>query len=232
MAFTFPLALSDFWSGLPVASFSWDLGESLVSSKTAAGEILVADKGTRLWSGSAILRPQTNEDASATLALLNVLRQSNRTFLATPRHHAAPTYDPDGVILGASSVTINSLSSDLRSLSLAGLPAAYILSAGDFLGFQYLSSPTRYALHQIVSGPVIADGTGTTAEFEVTPTIRTGAATGAAVTLVNPVFMARLIPGSAQMGVVSARVTGSYESRSGISRGAMFSSLDFTQTLR
>ncbi|MDE2250394.1 MAG: hypothetical protein KGL25_03195 [Gammaproteobacteria bacterium] len=255
MALTFPLSLTDFWGKLPIASFTFELGESVNTSKTAAGEVIVADLGSRLWSGSAILTPQYNEDAAATAALISVLRQGGRYFFAVPAHHPAPTSDPDGSVLtafiaqqptlslnfgansygidpsGTGSPAIASLSSDGRSLSITGLPAGYVLSPGDFLSFTYLSSPTRYALHQIVGGAT-ADSTGTTALMEVTPSIRTGAAVGSPVTLVNPYMKAIVTPGRGKMGVSSGIITGSYESRAGISRGSMFSTFDFMQTLR
>ena len=93
---------------------------------------------------------------------------------------------------------------DNKRLSIQGLPTNYELTPGDFLSFTYGSSPTRYALHQVVSAAQ-ADGLGQTDLFEVTPLIRPGASTSAAVTLIKPYCKAVLTDLS--FGAGSFRVT-------------------------
>lgn len=93
------------------------------------------------------------------------------------------------------------------------------LSRGDLrrLSFAY-GDPARYALHQIVTATVTANGSGLTPLFEVVPNIRPGAATGLAVVLIRPFCKALILP---------------QRSRPGLSRGLHTSGLafDWGQTL-
>ena len=82
---------------------------------------------------------------------------------------------------------------------MAGLPAWYVLTRGDYLAFDY-GSPSRRALHKVVSLTVQASAGGVTPVFEVTPLIRPGALVGAVVTLVRASCKARIMPGSVSKG--------------------------------
>jgi hypothetical protein len=110
-----------------------------------------------------------------------------------------PAGDPDGAFLSSVSPTISSLNANNRELAIGHLPNGFGLKTGDMLSFSYSTNPVRYALHQIVAGSV-AGATGVTGQIEVTPNIRAGASTGAAVTLFRPSCKALLVPGSVVMG--------------------------------
>ena len=198
MALTFPLPLATFADTLLVAEATCFLPELVQQSRTAGGEQLTADMGERLWTGRITLGPMLRSEFGRPDVLISLLRQAGRPFLMYDRRRPNPLSDPAGTILGASSVTILALGADPRDMSLAGLPAGYTLSAGDYLSFAYTSlSVTRQALHKVVDATVVANGSGQTPLFEVHPAIRPGAAAGAAVSLRKPFCRAVMVAGSA-----------------------------------
>lgn len=196
MALTFPLALDVFVDTLLISRVTCALPEQIEQSRTAGGEQLTADLGERLWTGRINLAPMKPHEVGRPDVLIKVLRQG-RTFLVNDTRRKYPLLDPTGSILGVSAVTILALGGDPRELSLAGLPAGYTLSAGDYLSFDYTAEAvSRRALHQIVNTTVVANGAGQTPLFEVVPPIRPGAAASAAVTLKKPACKAKMIAGS------------------------------------
>lgn len=214
MAITFPVPLADFFLKMAKVSVQFTLPEVLESSRTAGGEVLTADLGTRLWYGTVGIAPEYHSEANEIEARLSILRQAGRSFLVSPSTKMYPRHDPDGLILGASTPTIHSMVG-VRELKLTGLPSGYQVGAGDYLSFEYSG---KYALHQVVVGGT-ASGAGVTGNLEVTPHIRPGATAGLAVKLVKPICKAVYIPGSHQVPTSEGPFTG----------GGGFS---FVQTLR
>lgn len=98
---------------------------------------------------------------------------------------------------GPAAVTINSLNVNNKAMSLAGLPPGYIITRGDFLAWDYGSSPTRRAYFRAAE-TVTANGSGVTPEFQLSDFIKPGSTTGLAVTLIKPAMKAKLIFGSVQ----------------------------------
>ncbi len=196
MALTYPLALATFADTLLVSDMTFHLPEIVQMSRTAGGDVLTADLGERLWRGRITLGRMTRTEVGRPEVLMDLLRQAGRSFLIYDRYRTNPLLDPAGTILGAASVIILALGGDARELSLAGLPAGYTLSAGDYLSFDYGTSPVRRALHRVVPATVVANGSGQTALFEITPSIRPGASAGAAVALNKAWCKAVMIPGS------------------------------------
>jgi hypothetical protein len=203
MALTFPLTLAQFWQQLLIEQISFETPEQVEMAQTGQGQQLRADLAPMVWTGEVRLGPMHAHEAELPMAMLDVLRPG-RSFLAHDTRRPFPRLDPTGTILGAASPTIASLP-NARELSLAGLPAGYALSVGDYLAFDYLT-PARRALHKIVT-PVVANGGGTTPVFEVTPMIRTGALVGATVTLVRPACKAVLVAGSVVPGSTKNTIT-------------------------
>lgn len=194
MALTFPLPLADFWNKLTIASMRLSINEAQQIDRTAGGTILKASVGDALWQGEATLSPST-QLASATEieALVSVLGRAGASFLLYDTMRPHPASDPDGTILSGASPVIAAMESNNREISLLGLPSGYVLTAGDMIGWTYGSSPTRYALHRLVTG-VTANVNGGTGLFEVTPFIAPGVSVGASVTLSRPVMKAVLQP--------------------------------------
>lgn len=217
MALTYPLSLEQFFGKLPLIACDFTLPEVTVYSRTRGGEVLRAEVGVRLWQGAAFLRPLSHSDASESLARISLLGGAGASFLASPWPKCGPRLDPGGSTLGASAPVIHALAGNNRELRIAGLPAGYALSDGDYLSFTYGSSPVRYGFHQIVVGGV-ADGAGLTPLIEVIPHIRPGATAGLAVAFVRSVIKAVIVPGSIQHGQMAGN------RRDGIS-------FEFVQTL-
>jgi len=191
---TYPLALATFADVLPIASLTFHLPEQVIMSRTGKGEQLTADVGERLWQGRIMLGRITRSEAARPEVLIDLIRQAGRSFLIYDRYRTNPGADPTGSILGSSSVTILALGGDAREMSLAGLPVGYTLSAGDYLSFAYGSG--LQALHRVVATTVVADGSGETVLFEVTPALRPGATPGAAVALKKAFCKAVAVAGS------------------------------------
>lgn len=160
MPLTYPLPLAIFADTLLVAQASCFLPEQMTMSRTAGGEQLTADMGERLWTGRIDLGAMQTPELGRPEALISVLRQAGRSFQMFDRRRRFPLIDPLGTTLGAATVTILALGSDVRELSLTGLPVGYTLSAGDYLSFAYGSSPVRQALHRVVDTTVVANGSG------------------------------------------------------------------------
>lgn len=199
MAYSFPLSVADFMRALPIAEINFDTPEQVEVNQTAGGEIITGDLGPMLWQGDVRLGTMTHAEASHADVMLDLLRPAGRMFYAYDTRRPAPLADPAGLILGATVPTIDSLISGNREMTLAGLPAWYVLSRGDYLAFDY-GSPSRRALHKVASEQVQASSAGLTPAFEVTPLLRPGATVGAAVTLIRPACLARIVPNTISKG--------------------------------
>ncbi|MCO4316348.1 hypothetical protein M8997_004065 [Phyllobacterium sp. 21LDTY02-6] len=212
MALTYPLSLAQFAEKLNIASVIWQLKEQQQLTGLGSGEILAANMAPPRVEAQVDINPMYHEDAAEVQALIEALDGALGTFYLHSPQKAYPRMDPTGSILGASSVTIDSLVSNNKEMRLAGLPAGYVLSGGDLLSFNYGTNPVRRALHRIVL-PVTASGTGVTPLFEVRPYIRPGAATGLAVTLIKAAAKVKMIPDSFNPGTNDS---------DGITRGMSF----------
>jgi hypothetical protein len=185
----------DLMSGLVIATVNFRADYGQETSGQAGGQIRVKDLRSPLWMMDADCSTLSMGQLRRVRALIGSLGGSRGTFEAWDPAAQYPEADPKGAIVGASAVLINTLGSDGISLSLKALPAGYVLSAGDMLAFDYSTSPTRRALHQVVAGAT-ANGSGITPEFEVHPPIRQGAAANNPVNLKRPAAVMRLVPGS------------------------------------
>ncbi|WP_167738096.1 hypothetical protein [Leisingera sp. NJS201] len=216
MALAWPLPLSEFFDTLPIARITSRPGAANTTSETHGGDVIKHRLGSRLWGGRIVLDKDHHSAIAAIEARLSLLDEPGASFLLWDTRQPHPAADPEKFILGSSAPVIEALNPNNRELDISGLPAGYILSRGDLLGFTYGANPTRYAYHRIATGAV-ASGAGVAADIEVTPFIRPGAALGAAITLGNPVLKATLT--TAQYG----------EGRSAVTEGGSF---NWLQTLR
>lgn len=189
---TYPTPLATFFGGLRVQSGDLRLTGGTQENATGGGEVIIASLGVRLWEADITLIAA--DDPGGVEAVLTALQVPGRTFFADARKRPCPIKDPTGSILGAANPVIASLPAGGLSLTLSGLPAGYVLSAGDYISFTR-GSPLRHEMHQIVTDAV-ASGGGVSPEFEVVPGIRPGVIVGAAVVLVRPFFRAVMVAGS------------------------------------
>jgi hypothetical protein len=217
MALAYPLSFAQFFGALRVEEVTFRLSHPQEHTRLGDGTIISASLGASLWTGSIRLAQANHPRHAQMEALIALMDQPGATFLCHDPRQIGPASDPTGASLGSRTVTIHSVASNLRELRITGLPAGYVLTAGDMLGFQYGSNPVRHALHRIVVGGT-ASSSGLTPMLEVVPNLRPGAVAGLTVSLIRPACKARMLPGPA------------YGSgRQANSRGAGF---DFIQTLR
>jgi hypothetical protein len=217
-ALTFPLSVASFFGKLRVQDVRFQDVEPQQVDRTANGTVLKASLGEPVWRGTVRLANDANFHRGAeTEALLSLASRAGASFLIYDPRKSFPKLDPTGSILGATVPSLSAIDADRRRLSLSGLPSGYTMSPGDLLGWQYGSSPVRYAYHRIVVGAV-ANGSGNTGLMEVTPTIPVAATAGAAVSLIRPVMKAVMQPDPDYGG--------------GGRRGVLGASFGFSQTLR
>lgn len=206
MALTFPLSFASFFGTLSVLSERMAPLAQNSQSGLEGGEILTAEVAPQLWGGSIALNNMNYTEAGRVSALLSALEVPGRAFYASSGRRSGPQSDPNGTVIGGASPNLNNVDSSGR-VRFANLPSSFVLSPGDLFGFTYGSSPTRYALHQVVSGGTASGGTSP--YLDVVPPIRPGWLGGAAVSFVNPVCRAVVVPGSVDLGSATAgRVTG------------------------
>jgi hypothetical protein len=195
MALTYPLSVAQFQDRFGIVTSRFFISNPRDLGRTAGGAQVSASLGDAVWRGSFAL-PFTNDrsDAAGIDALLSVLDRAGSSFLVYDRTKTHPAADPDGSILGAAAPTISGIDvTDARILGLSNLPAGYVLTAGDLIGWQYGTNPVRYALHRVVETKTAGAGGGIPL-LEVTPFIETASLSGTAVQLIKPVMKAVIEP--------------------------------------
>lgn len=170
------------------------------TSTQASGVVRGKDFGSALWQATYTTVPLLLRDALAFEAALNSLDGVINVFEAGDLRARYPRAYPAGVF--SDTGVLNSVNANNKALSLKSLPPGFILSAGDYLAFNY---GTSRALHQIVES-VTADIGGNTTEFEVRPHIRPGFALNSAVILKNPNGQFTLLPNSVS-SALNSKVT-------------------------
>lgn len=191
MALTFPLPLADFWGRLPIAALALEPTDPIVTSRTRSGAVLTAQVGDMLWRGTATLAHRTEADSEFVRARLQLLRRTGGSFLVTPTQRRGPLADPRGEVLGHSAPTISRIDANRREIDLAGLPAGYVLSTGDYLSCAYGTGSNRRTFHQVQTGGC-ATVAGALEKIEVSPPVPSGVTASRPVVLVQPVLIARL----------------------------------------
>lgn len=199
MAYTFPLAVADFWDLLPIQSVTMAPVEQVELSETGGGEFLAHDLGPQLWQGQVSLGKMTPMEAALIVPMVNLLRAAGRHFYAWDRRrYPGPAADPQGAVLGVATPTVLSVNANGREIALQGLPVGYVLGRGDMLALQ---APYGRVLLQVLTINVVANGSGQTAQFEVVPPFEAGITVGTAVTLVRASGKFMIRPGSIQEGI-------------------------------
>lgn len=203
MAISFPLPLADFFSGLSPTSISFELGENVEGGdQTGKGEILTYAVGERLWGGTIHIAADTPRKQEKVKAKLDLLRNAGGSFLVGHPDFKFPESDPNGSILGAANITVQSIDANNREMVLAGAPAGYTLTEGDHLSIEHGGTHSYY---RIVTGGQFTGSPTATPQIEVQPFIHGLVAAGMTVKVVRPVLKAVYVPGSYKPG---ARVPG------------------------
>jgi hypothetical protein len=192
---SWPIPVDGFFDLLGVQSASFGLPGDFSPSITAGGDVIRHRRGGRLWQGEVELGRSEHVDIAAQTALIEHLLEPGASFMIHDRRLAAPQDPafPEEIDWSARTVTIASLQSGARELSLSGLPGGFTLRRGQMIGFSYLTAPVRHAVHRIVTATVTASPGGVTPAFEVTPFIRPGALVGTPVILDRPALKAVIL---------------------------------------
>lgn len=185
----------DLMQALRIASGSFMLNSGQESSGQASGRIRVRDLRPPLWLADFRSDMLTLDELGEVQALFESLDGSMGTFYAWNPARPWPKLDPEGVVLGASTVTVKSVGMDGKSLALQGLPTGYVLSRGDLVATDFGEGPSR-ALYRVIDVSVTADGSGDTTEFEVRPHVWAGAAEDDPVELLRPAAEMMVVPNS------------------------------------
>lgn len=200
MAQTFPLPRASLADLIRWRGFSFQLDDNAVYTGLASGDVISQQMAPRKWRAIMQSAKYTKTESQQIQARFEFLDGSTERFELYNPLAKYPQYDPTGSILGAGNPVIASLNVNNKEMTISGLPAGYVLTIGDMISFGYGSSPTRRALHRIMT-TVTANGSGVTPSFEVRPHIRTGAAVAAAVQLIKPYGLFILEPGSFKMSL-------------------------------
>lgn len=210
MALAFPLSRNKFLGALPIQDDVFTCPAGTQHNNLGGGEVLKSEVAPPLWNGRISLAPMKARPAAEVLGLLEALALPGRAFKAFRPNQHGPAADPLGAAISGFSPVIDTVDYNAATLRLSGLPAGYVLTAGDFLSFSYGTSPVRQALHRVLE-TVTADGAGLSPAFQVHPHIRPGAPVGGAVTLVRPWCKAVLVPGSVNPGSTAGNLTSGIE---------------------
>lgn len=152
-------------------------------SRTASGVTLGKDMGPALWQASFTTHPMYFEDALGVEARLNSLDGVMSGFYAGDIRRRMPKAHSDGSF--ADTGTIGSVNSNNRMLTINGLPAGFVISAGDYMEYDYGNGGSLRALLQVVNN-VTASAGGIATDVEFRPHIPVGTLSGAAVRFKNP----------------------------------------------
>ena len=194
MALTLPLATADLVDLLRIRDVAWNLMDQEEVSGLGSGEGLTADLGPKLWEGECTTVDIRTADLEKWKARFHILDGSNNAFYLYNPSVAYPETDPDGTALAGASVTVLAIEANRKEMSLAGLPAGFVVPWGAYASITG-GSPSRTALVHLAADAT-ADGTGETGNVEFRPHLRSWITAGMAVTLIKPVAKVKLVPRS------------------------------------
>lgn len=198
--------MTDLAERFRIQSVQWRTRRFEQLSGLGTGEILTAELAPPKIVADIVLMPMYNEEASQVQALIDNLDGAGNSFYLWPPHRPYPQADPDGSILGSSTVRIRSVGANNKSLALKGLPAGYVVTLGDSMAWDLGSPPARRAFHTATAS-VTADANGNTAEIGVTPHLRPGTVADFVVNLKKPACRVFIVPDSFQPGTAQGIVT-------------------------
>lgn len=193
MTLTSPYSLEYFADQLPIASVIFDIKRNDELAGNGGSDVIAIEMADPLWMATVTLARTTFDAGKQVAAKIRALRGPMKPLWLYDPQSKYPQSDPDGSILGASTVTVAAVGSGFASISLQGLPAGYVLTLSDKMQIAYGSSPVRYAFLE-VSETKTANGSGVSGLFEVFPNVPAGMAVGDAVTLIKPALRCVIMP--------------------------------------
>ncbi len=191
MALSFPF---DLLVDFPGWATEFQLLRREEQSRTAGGVTITKDMGDPLWQAAYVTTTLTPNELDYWRARLDVLDGGQQQFKAYPLSRCFPIAYPNGSWptgsgFSGDSATISARWNSGKELTLAGLPAGYIVSRGDFLRIGSRN------LHRVVNREV-ANEFGVAAGVEVRPHFWPETAVGDAVSVRKPFCLMTIVPGS------------------------------------
>jgi hypothetical protein len=203
-----PLPLAEIYDQLRIGTVEWSAQRNDELSMSGAGEVFQAELAEPLWTAPVGLASREFFHLKRAAALIRSLRGSQQQFLMCDPQAPWPQADPGGVQLGNATVTVRSISADRTLALLQGLPAGYVLTAGDKIQIVYGTSPNLQYVFVEVSRDVNASSGGNV-DVRVFPWLPFGLPVGAPVTLLRPACAVVVVKDSHRAGTTRGFTTDS-----------------------
>lgn len=189
MALTYPYPLSFLADCLRGDRINLSLKRNDEMSGSGDGRFWTYSLAKPLWQVSIDLYSKSAAHAREINAKIYALDGS------TPFLWADPFYSgPEGGNAGGG-VTVGAISADRDTISLAGLPAGFQITAGDYFSVTHTNGREYFATFA-ESGT--AGGSGNVSNLTVRPTVPFGVTVGASVRLATPRMKVMIPPGGFQ----------------------------------
>jgi hypothetical protein len=180
---------------LKVESATFRLSRLREHSRDGNGTTFNKNLGPAIYRAAIQTVPLKWGKAEQVMALIEAMEDSLASFYVWNPAMPFPQADPGGVLYAASTPTIHTINGDGKRIRVQGLPPAYVLTRGDGLESVY-ATPARRQRSVVVDATVVADGSGVTPLFELTPFLRTGLAVDDAVNFIRPKVAMKIVPGT------------------------------------
>lgn len=202
MAVTFPQNLPSWLKGMSRCEFT--LPKELEVVPVGDGGDIARDLGPDLWAVDFRTARLTSDQVEDFAAWLKLQENGLQTFYAynyrrpftkaSPNGFSGLTRAGGGAFTGA--VTLTTVNSDNKTLTLGGLPASYTINPGDAIAWDY--GGTIRAYHHFVEAAT-STSLGAIAAIEVRPLVRPGWTAGQTANIGQAMAKLRLVPNSAQL---------------------------------
>lgn len=168
------------------------------------GNTYATDLGPALWRGTWQSGNLTPNEHGSVRGWLDALGTTG-TFWAFDALREYPVCHPRGFgALGWNGVGTLAGVVNAKAVTISGLPAGLVLSAGDYLAFDYGAGGAKRALHRLSFGPVSPSGGSVT--VTVAPRVRVGWSAGAPVYFARPACRMTVITDASQDAVDPTRI--------------------------
>lgn len=195
MAITNPIPRAALADILGITDIDPHPGYQKEQSGLGSGQIIDANLAPAVRALQIRTKKWTFSEAAALMAVLEVAESSGFAIELYDPRIAYPPYDPDGTILGLTTVTINALNADNKRMKLAGAPEGYRIDPGCFLSWDFGDDDEFRAYHRVCETATF-DGSSITNWFEVRDFLDPGSSTGIEVTVIKPCGLFKIRSGS------------------------------------
>lgn len=177
------------------------------TGRTGAGEDIGTDMSDPEWRGEIVLDQRlTHAQAAAVDARIAGLNGViGRFYMYDPRL-PFPIRDPDGSLLGNTTVRILDINANRNRIQVKNLPGNYWLSCGDRFHVEFGTNPVHRGYHWIRTD-IQANGLGNTDWIDIAPHLSEGVNINDEIVLRRPSPLWRLAAGSMKTGAGQGQLT-------------------------